>query len=179
MAALAHPPQNVDEILAIESALIFPEFTADTAWELGNALRTRLLDFPTPAVVNIALANNNQLLFHCATRPGTLPDNDSWVSRKRKVVLRWGRSTWAMHNKFAELAYLPAAPEGPEGQFAGFYQLGDTAGEYAIHGGGFPVRVKGVEGVVGAIVVSGLRQEWDHQVIVETVQQFLKNKSAT
>ena len=36
--------------------------------------------------------------------------------------------------------------------------LGESAGDYAIHGGGVPVRVKGVEGVVAVIVVSGLAQ---------------------
>ena len=50
--------------------------------------------------------------------------------------------------------------------FKARFQLGERAGDYAIHGGGFPVRVLGIEGVVGAIVVSGLAQEEDHQVIV-------------
>lgn len=143
---------------------MFDTFTAETAWELGNALRARLLDFPTATVINISLANSNQLFFHTVTRSGTQPDNDIWVARKRKTVLRWGRSTWYMRNKL----------DGSEATFAAKYGLGDTAGQYAIHGGGVPVRVKGVEGIVGVIVVSGLKQEWDHQVIVETVQKYLK-----
>ncbi|KAJ7279103.1 DUF336 domain-containing protein [Mycena rebaudengoi] len=166
-ATLAEPPTDLETIAAIEQSLIFPAFTADTAWELGNALRSRLLAFPTPAVVNITLANANQLLFHTATRPGTQPDNDSWVARKRATVLRWGFSTWYMRKTFSR-----------ETDFHYKYSLGATAGEYAIHGGGFPVRVKGVEGVVGVIVVSGLKQEQDHQVIVETVEAFLKGQSA-
>lgn len=164
----ADPPRDLDGISAVESTLVFPSFTAETAWELGNALRTRLLDFPAPAVVNITLANSDQLLFHAVTRSGTQPDNDLWVARKRRTVLRWGNSSWYMHNKFA----------GNEGTFTARYMLGETAGRYAIHGGGFPVRVKGVEGVVGVIVVSGLKQEWDHQVIVETVEKHLKSQQA-
>lgn len=70
-----------------------------------------------------------------------------------------------MHNKFA----------GDEVAFAAKYGLGQRAGEYAIHGGGFPVRVKGVEGVVAVIVVSGLKQEEDHQIVVQTVQDFLES----
>jgi len=31
--------------------------------------------------------------------------------------------------------------------------------QYATHGGGFPLRVKGVEPLVGVVVVSGLKQE--------------------
>ncbi|KAJ7691765.1 hypothetical protein B0H17DRAFT_882558, partial [Mycena rosella] len=162
-ATLPDPPRDVAKIAAIEKALVFHTFTAETAWELGNALRSRLLDFPAAAIVNITLANNNQLLFHTATRSGTQPDNDLWVARKRKTVLRWGTSSWYMHNKM----------QGDEVQFATKYMLGQSAGEYAIHGGGFPVRVKGVEGIVGVIVVSGLKQEEDHQIIVETVTKYL------
>lgn len=167
-ATLSDPPRDIEEIAAVEKALVFPTFTAETAWELGNALRSRLLDFPTPAVVNITLANSDQLLFHTATRSGTQPDNDLWVARKRRTVLRWGSSTWYMHNKL----------QGDEVKFAAKYMLGDTAGQYAIHGGGFPVRVAGVEGIVGVIVVSGLAQQFDHQVIVETVEKYLKNQGA-
>ncbi|KAJ6588744.1 hypothetical protein B0H19DRAFT_861473, partial [Mycena capillaripes] len=164
MAALcADPSRDIEAIAAVENALIFHSFTAETAWELGNALRSRLLDFPAAAVINISLANSNQLLFHAVTRSGTQPDNDLWVARKRKTVLRWGTSSWYMHNKM----------QGDEAAFTTKYMLGETAGQYAIHGGGFPVRVKGVEGIVGVIVVSGLKQEWDHQVIVETVEKYL------
>ncbi|KIK61774.1 hypothetical protein GYMLUDRAFT_42817 [Collybiopsis luxurians FD-317 M1] len=164
-ASLAAPPRDLESLENIERALVFPAFTADTAWELGNALRSRLLDFPTAAVINISLANNNQLLFHSASRPGTQADNDTWVARKRATVLRWGRSTWYMHNKM----------EGNEAAFAAKFMLGETAGQYAIHGGGFPIRVKGVEGVIGVIVVSGLKQDQDHQIIVETIENYLRN----
>ncbi|KAJ7634687.1 hypothetical protein FB45DRAFT_909562 [Roridomyces roridus] len=166
---ISDPPRDPDAILAVEQSLVFNTFTADTAWELGNAIRSRLLDFKTPSVVNITLANSDQLLFHTATRPGTHPDNDQWVARKRRTVLRWGCSSWYMHNK---------NQGGNEAFFAAKYALGDAAGQYAIHGGGFPVRVKGVESVVGVIVVSGLKQEWDHQVIVETVEKYLKDQGS-
>ena len=63
---------------------------------------------------------------------------------------------------------------GDEQAFREKYMLGDDAGSYAIHGGGMPIRVKGVEGVVAVCVVSGLKQEEDHQVIVEVLQEYLK-----
>lgn len=37
-----------------------------------------------------------------------------------------------------------------------------------------PVRVRGVEGVVAVVVVSGLKQEQDHSIIVETVSEMLE-----
>lgn len=76
-------------------------------------------------------------------------------------------SSWAMHHKM----------RGNEKMFTEKYMLGETAGEYAIHGGGVPVRVTGVEGVVGVIVVSGLKQEEDHQCIVEALQMFVRENT--
>lgn len=143
-----------------------PHFTADDAFEIGILLRNRLRQVgDRPAVVNITLANNMQALFHAVSKPGTVPENDNWVARKRNTVLRFGWSSWAAHHLF-EL--------GNEELFKARFQLGETAGEYAIHGGGFPVRVKGVEGPIAAIVVSGLSQEQDHQVIVEVLQHYIK-----
>lgn len=69
-----------------------------------------------------------------------------------------------MHNKF----------QGDEPAFAAKYGLGDSAGNYAIHGGGWPLRVRGVEGIVAVVVVSGLKQEQDHGIIVQTVSEMLE-----
>ncbi|KAH9853368.1 hypothetical protein C2E23DRAFT_884962 [Lenzites betulinus] len=167
VAKIRSPPTTLEAILAQEERCVLPHFTADTAWELGTRLRARLVRAAPgrPAVVNITLANSDQLLFHCASAPGTLPDNDTWVARKRAAVLRWGRSTWHLHNKYG----------GDEGAFRAKFMLGERAGEYAIHGGGFPVRVKGVEGVVGVIVVSGLTMQEDHEVIVEVLEEYLQS----
>lgn len=60
---------------------------------------------------------------------------------------------------------------GQEGLKAKF-EVGDPS-VYACHGGGFPVRVKNVEGIVGVIVVSGLKQEDDHGVIVDGIKEYL------
>ena len=47
----------------------------------------------------------------------------------------------------------------------------DSASKYAIHGGGVPIRVEGVEGIVAVVVVSGLKQEEDHGVIFDVVSE--------
>lgn len=161
---LAAPPRDLSEIEYLDQSLTFPEFTSQTAWTLGSQLRTRLLAFAKPTVIDISLAHGNHCLFHATTHSGTNPDNDSWVTRKRNTVLRFGVSTWYMHNKFV----------GDETAFAVKYALGTRAGEYAIHGGGWPVRVRGVEGVVAVIVVSGLKQDQDHGIIVQTVGELLE-----
>lgn len=68
-----------------------------------------------------------------------------------------------MHNRF---------DKGDEEKFKKLFSLGEKAGDYAIHGGGVPIRVAGVEGLVGAVVVSGLTQEDDHQVVVEGLMEL-------
>jgi uncharacterized protein (UPF0303 family) len=146
-------------------SLTLNHFTAEDAFSIGCSIRNRLRELSeSPAVVNIALANSQSVIFHAASRSGILPDNDTWVARKRNSVLRWGVSTWALNNKY----------QGNEEAFAAKFALGTRAGEFAIHGGGFPVRVKGVEGVVAVIVVSGLKQDQDHQVVVEALEKFAK-----
>jgi uncharacterized protein (UPF0303 family) len=159
---LTNPPTDLTAISQLDSSILFPSFTVDDAWTLGCLLRSRLLTIPGSTVISITLANNTPL-FYTAVRSGITPDNTAWVQRKSATVLRFGCSTWYMHNKF----------QGDEKAFAEKYCLLDKAKEFAIHGGGFPVRVKGVEGVVAVIVVSGLKQQQDHQVIVQTCRDFL------
>ncbi|KAH9909695.1 hypothetical protein F4778DRAFT_775610 [Xylariomycetidae sp. FL2044] len=158
------PPRDLEEIASIDKSLIFPSFTASTAWALGTTLRQKLATcFPSkPAVIDISLAWGQHCLFHSVTGPpGTGPDNDSWVARKRNTVLRFGVSSWYMQVKMG----------GDERAFAEKYAL--ERREYAIHGGGWPVKVEGVEGVVAVVVVSGLKQEEDHGVVVEGVREVL------
>ncbi|KAL4869091.1 hypothetical protein BDV12DRAFT_196713 [Aspergillus spectabilis] len=172
------------DLAALESSplAIFPTFTATTAWTLGNALRSRILSLPAsqrkPALISITLTGGSEphVLFQCATEPGTVADNEVWVRRKRGTVLRWGVSSWLMRQKM--ISGLGGDASGVEEAFVGKYALGSSSGgknadDYAIHGGGFPVRVRGVDGIVGVIVVSGLKQEDDHQVIVEVVKEFI------
>jgi uncharacterized protein (UPF0303 family) len=124
-----------------------------------------LLHASSPVVINITLANSNQLLFHTATRSGTTPDNDLWVARKRATVLRWGCSSWFMHVKM----------EGNEQKFKDKFMLGEHASMYAIHGGGVPILVRGVEGIIAVVVVSGLKQVEDHMVVIEALKKLQKD----
>jgi uncharacterized protein (UPF0303 family) len=158
---------QLSSIASLEESLILPHFTADDAYDIGVSIRTRLRELsPLAAVVNISHANTSNLLFHATSRPGIQPDNDIWVARKRKTVLRWGASSWFMGNKFS----------GDEAEFARKYALGmEERGGYAIHGGGVPIRVEGVEGIVAVIVVSGLKQAEDHMVVIEALEEFLES----
>lgn len=77
-------------------------------------------------------------------------------------MLRFGVSSWFLGQKHA----------GNEAVFAAKFGLGPSeAGQYAIHGGAIPIRVEGVDGIVGVVVVSGLKQHEDHGVIAEVIRE--------
>lgn len=103
--------------------------------------------------------------FFAVCAEGSQPDNRYWAERKRRSVVRFGKSTASLRLKW------------PDGVIPAHY--GVDQGDYACHGGGFPVRVQGVEPLVGTIVVSGLKQEEDHQVIVDVLEDYIKSQKST
>ncbi|KAI1335253.1 hypothetical protein F5Y15DRAFT_398632 [Xylariaceae sp. FL0016] len=159
---IPNPPEDAEAVKTGCDSVLLDSFTAEDAWELGHLLYARLLPFSAqkPTLISIALANGGQVLFQTAVGSGTLPDNEVWVRRKRNTALRFGTSTWFQHCKYA----------GDEEAFRRKFGMSEVqAQEYAIHGGAVPVRVKGVEGVVAVVVVSGLKQHEDHGVIVDVI----------
>jgi uncharacterized protein (UPF0303 family) len=155
--SLPSDDQDLTELADQEERLIFDRFDHDTGWRLGVQLVEAARAAALPVVVSIT--RGGQRLFHAAL-PGTSPDNDDWVERKSRVVLRFGHSSLylgtqarAAGSSFEERTGLPAA-------------------QYAAHGGSFPVTVRGT-GVVGAVTVSGLPQLDDHRFLVEQLGRFL------
>lgn len=147
----------VAQVEAQEAALVLPEFTHEQAWQLGVRLveLATLRDLP----VTVDIRKGTQQVFHAA-RPGTTPDNDSWVERKVRVVYRFGASSY--------LVGLRARAKG--GDFNTDHGL--PLQEYAAHGGAVPVRVRGV-GIVGVVTVSGLAQQDDHALVVEALRELV------
>jgi len=140
-----------------EERLKFDAFDAGAAWELGLALKAAGDARKHPIIVDIRLHGMPLLSF---ALPGSAPDNFDWARRKRNVVLRFHRSSYAIGLKLAvegkTLADLGALPER----------------DYAAHGGSVPIIVKGT-GCVGAVTVSGLPQRDDHRVVVEAMAEVL------
>ncbi|KAM3453370.1 hypothetical protein MY3296_003778 [Beauveria thailandica] len=166
---IPHPPTTFEELAASDfggKGFTLSSFTASDAWELGHLLDARLRPFASsspsrPALVHVSTASGTTL-YQGATGAGLLPDHESWVRRKRATVLRWGVSSYLVGRKHGN---------GDERLFAAKNGLGpEGAGAYAIHGGGVPLRVEGVEGVVAVVVVSGLKQEEDHGVIADVIR---------
>ena len=97
--------------------------------------------------------------------PDTGPDTVDWVRRKRNVVLRYHRSSYAIGLQLERQ------------QSTLTEQLGLDLRDYAPHGGGFPLLLRGT-GCIGTIIVSGLPQRADHELIVEVLAELLEHPYA-
>ena len=144
-------------LLREEEELQFTQFTNEMALEIGF----RIIEIVKMAKksVTIDISRNGQQLFHYSF-PGTSVDNDEWVKRKTRVVYRFG------HSSHYVCSYLKSIQRTIQER----YCLNPT--EYAASGGSFPIIVKNV-GVIGAITVSGLSQEEDHQLVTSVIKQFI------
>jgi len=157
---MASSSDTLADVTAQEDELQFTSFTNDDAWALGCALvaTARAADAP----VAIHIERNGHQLFKAAL-PGATPDNDGWIARKARVVQRFGHSSLYVRLKNEQ--------DGTT--------LEDTYGldprDYAAHGGGFPIIIRSV-GPVGVIVVSGLPQLADHQLIVDVLRTYLASR---
>jgi uncharacterized protein (UPF0303 family) len=149
--------EDMHRIALQEQRLQFGSFDSRTAWEVGLALKAAGEARQAPIVVDIRLFSLRLLSF---ALPGSAPDNFDWVRRKRNVVWRFHRSSYAIGRKLAAedktLQDLGALPER----------------DYTAHGGSFPILLKGT-GCVGAVTVSGLPQREDHRMVVDALAQVL------
>ncbi|WP_217144044.1 heme-degrading domain-containing protein [Streptomyces sp. AC627_RSS907] len=151
------PAPTVEELEAQERRLVFRRFTNDDAWALGSLLVELARERQAPVAIDIHRAG--QQLFHAAV-PGSTPDNDAWIARKRRVVERYGSASYLVGSRFRAKGTT----------FEESSRL--DADTYAAHGGSFPITVADV-GVVGAVTVSGLPQVEDHRLVVEALERFL------
>ncbi|QFQ97674.1 heme-degrading domain-containing protein [Streptomyces phaeolivaceus] len=147
---------TIEELEAQELRLVFDQFTHDDAWALGSLLVELARDRQAPVAIDIR--RGSQQLFHAAL-PGSTPDNDAWIDRKRRVVERYGASSYLVGARFRAkgTTFEDSSRLDP-----------DT---YAAHGGSFPITVMGA-GVIGTVTVSGLPQLEDHAMVVEALERF-------
>ncbi|MER7698484.1 MULTISPECIES: heme-degrading domain-containing protein [unclassified Streptomyces] len=147
---------TVSELIAQERRLTLPRFGHDDAYALGGLLVALARKRHAPVAIDIR--RGAQQLFHAAL-PGSSADNDAWIDRKRKVVERYGESSYLVGARFRAkgTTFEESSRLDPE--------------TYAAHGGSFPIAVEGA-GVIGTVTVSGLPQAEDHAMVVEALEQF-------
>jgi uncharacterized protein (UPF0303 family) len=149
--------QDIEKIAQQEKRLQFKSFDSEVAWVIGKALKAAAEERHVAVAIDIQLAGHT--LFSYAM-PGTTPDNLDWIRRKRNVVMRYHRSSYAVGLKH-EKAQTTLQD-----------RVGLELKDYAPHGGCFPILLVGT-GCVGTITVSGLPQRDDHSMVVAVLQDYL------
>lgn len=145
------------QLLQEEQELQFKSFNEATAWQIGKQLVERATRENLPIAIDITRGDHQ--LFHASLR-GTVPDNDEWIKRKVRLVYRFGHSSF----------YIGQLLKSKGKSIEEVYLVSENL--YGPHGGSFPIIVKDT-GIIGTITVSGLPQEDDHKLVVQTIRDFL------
>lgn len=140
-----------------EEKLQFDSFDATAAFEVGARIKALATKRGVAVAIDIQL--HDWPLFYFAMA-GTTPNNADWVRRKRNVVRRFHRSSYAIGLQLKQQKTTLAE------------RYGVNPGDYVAAGGGFPLKLRGT-GCVGAVTVSGLSQQEDHELVVEVLEDFL------
>ena len=145
------------DLAAIEEKLYLEKFETADALELGKIALQICEERKLSAAIEVRIGD--WTVFH-ASLPGTNSENDWWMGRKARVVKLTGHSS--LHQRVAS----------EEGAYDWFARNGVKEEEYAIHGGGNPINVRG-KGLSGILLISGLPQIQDHLIGVEAITEFL------
>ena len=143
-----------------EKTLLLPSLELIDAMEIGTIAKSFGMQRTLPIAVQIRIGD--WVVYH-ASLPGSKPENNSWISRKARVVRLKQHST---------LYERVRSEERSEDWFA-VNKVDEE--EYAIHGGGLPLMTKSY-GFVGTLLISGLPQVDDHLLGVEVITEHLARK---
>lgn len=148
---------KLQQLLQEEKDLQFVSFNELDAWELGSLLTNKAIKRNLPVAIDITMSGRQ--LFHVSLA-GACLDNAFWIKRKINLVNRFGHSSFYMG-----MLYKSRKKSIEEASLI-------SENEYAPHGGCFPLIFRG-SGIVGTVTVSGLPQEEDHKLVVETIREYL------
>ena len=147
------------DLLQQQNSLLFQNFSIDYVNAASEFFSRLSLDFKLPMAAELRF--DDWVVFH-QSFPGSSPENDDWISRKARVVKLTGNSS------------LYERVKSEEEKYNWFEKNSVSEKEFAIHGGGFPI--KNSDGkLLGSIMVSGLPQIEDHKVAVKTLEYLMGN----
>ncbi len=153
-----------EELLSLlekkEKELQFDDFNSETAINLGFFMIEKAKK--ERKKITIDISKNGQQLFHYSF-DGTSPANDDWIIRKNRVVNKY----------FMSSRRLKLTLEKLNTTLEELHKV--SSFDYPPVGGAFPLIVKKV-GIVGTIAVSGLSPTKDHNMVVESIKEFLEIK---
>lgn len=149
---------NIEILKEQEAKLQFEKFDQEEAWKLG----CYMVDYAKKNKIVIALSirlNSGCIVFqYCPD--GTNLLNQKWMERKFNTV------------KLTEHSSLLTAIEWEDAQQTATVH-GLEEKEYAICGGGFPIRVKGTSNILGVIIASNLFHIADHEFVINCLKEYL------
>lgn len=146
----------MEHCLAEEMQFTLTKFTSSDAMAIGGMIAKRALNESLPIVIDVFAYGKT--LFHFAHDLATV-DNENWVRRKRNTVMHFQHSS--------KFFYLKV--KGDQEVVETKYGLSKT--DYATIHGSFPIRLTHA-GVVGAITISGLKPEEDHNLIIDSLSEY-------
>lgn len=147
-----------DDLTIQEYTLSFDKFSRSDALELGLLINKNAQKYGKPITIEITV---NGLAVFRFFSDGSIKDSELWLSRKRNTVELMGMSSLRF------MYWLETFGETLESRKL-------SPKDYAVGGGGFPIRLRGT-GVVGSICVSGLPDHMDdHKLVTDSVSEFLK-----
>lgn len=148
---------TTEDIARAEDEVVLPELTEQTAYALGCRAVEAGLEQGLPIAVGVW--RGERQLFHCAL-PGSTRDNNEWLRRKGRVVMRFERSS----------LYVARLCKDQGTTLADKFAL--PSSRFAAAGGAVPLHVRGA-GVVGWMGVSGLPQLEDHRFVMRILREHL------
>ena len=152
---------NSKELLALEDELTLAVLTSKEAVEIGECVVKIAREKNLPIATRVYIGD--WVVFHVSL-PGSDAENDRWMGRKVRTVAAKGHSSMCLRI---------LAEEAGISEKDWYVQNNLAENDHAIHGGAFPLRVNGAH--VGTVVVSGIPQEDDHRLAVESLRIYLRN----
>ncbi|WP_422479675.1 heme-degrading domain-containing protein [Pleomorphochaeta sp. DL1XJH-081] len=156
----------MEEMLGIllqqEKELHFNRFDSEVAWKIGSWVVQKARKEGLPIAVDISVGA--RCLFHWSSN-GAEVDNEKWIERKSRSVMRFGHSSYYLGRRLVH-----------ENVSAAEKHYVDEA-DYAFHGGSFPIFLRGT-GLIGTMAVSGLKQEDDHDLVVQALSRALRKQDS-
>ncbi|MBU9230038.1 heme-degrading domain-containing protein [Burkholderia multivorans] len=130
-----------------------PCFNADVACRLGEIATNLARRRGQPIAVGIV--GTHAPLFYCALDGSGAADCEA-IRRRQNTVLRFALSSRAVGATFRRTGQS-------------LQSLGLSADDYALDGGGVPLRIAGAR-LVGALAIAGLDAERNHALAVESLR---------
>ncbi|MCF0115210.1 MAG: heme-binding protein [Erysipelotrichaceae bacterium] len=144
-----------ESVLKLEEELSFESFNHEDAYRVGALVIDRVKrDNLKPVRIRVVLKGDIVFQYLMDGKAG-----DMWLNRKQKTVEAFGHSSY----------YIACVNK--ETQEYESYRTDDTM---VICGGGFPIIVN--HEIVGSMMVSGLADHEDHQLIVDALRELKEKK---